>query len=1098
MRAAALALGLSVAFCVGAALAPAARAEAPTPQWHLMIVPQPTDLAPGSSGDRYLILAINTGSAEASGTITVSDRLPAGVSASAISGRYLTEVHGGPALECTPPAEALKCSYQGSVLPGMALIVEVEVSVGAAASGPLVDEAEVAGGGAPEVRASQTASLSSEPAPYGLSPGSFFSQLSSAQAGGHPNLTTGFALSERAVAVNSGAPRDFEVELPVGLVGNPTAVPRCTVAELQAEDCPADSAVGSFVLAIAEAGSTKLTEAPGLVYNLVPEAGEPAALGFDAGAGIGMTRLDTAVRSAGPYNVHVSIRDVSEGAAIVISSLTLWGVPSRYNGPGPLKALDGAGGLPFGGPSQEARVPYMVNGSECGAGGEVSIATDSWEQPGLFTPTLSSPLGALSGCEALGFAPSIAAAPATSTAGAPAGYQVGITVPQDQSPEGLATPDVRSVKLTLPEGTVVSPAAANGLQACSTAAEAGLPEGQFGLHSGRPGDCPQSSKIGTVKIETPLLATPLEGSVYVAQPECSPCTSAQAAEGKLVRLLIEAQGSGVLVKLAGRTQIDQQTGTLTTVFEENPQLPFDQLTLSLKGGPDAPLVNPGSCGAVRASASITPWSSLTATQVSAPPVTIEGCSAPAFSPTIRAGMTASAAGGSFSPFAFELAKPAADQALSTITLSTPPGLSGIIAGIPRCEEAQANAGSCPAASQIGTVSAQIGPSSDPYTVEGGGVYLTDAYGGGPFGLSIVVPAKAGPFTLAGVSGTGSTGSGDVVTRAAIDVNPTTAALTIRANPLPSVLDGIPLDIQRVMVDISRSGFMFNPTDCNPLQVASTITSAGGLSAGPTYPFQSVNCATLPFKPGFAASSAARISRQEGASLTVSVSSHGGPTAPGEEANIAKVEVQLPKKLPSRLSTLNRACTQAQFAANPYGCPPASFVGGAEARTPLLAAPLKGPAIFVSRGAQFPNLEVLLEGEGVKIDLEGHTQIKDGITYSRFEGVPDAPISSFTLSLPEGEHSALGSNGSLCVRRTVKRIRRRVHGRLIFRRRAVLHAVKLTMPTTITAQNGAVERQTTVIDVLGCPKLKAHAQAKKSKKSVRRRPRRAPVRLGRRR
>jgi hypothetical protein len=219
-------------------------------------------------------------------------------------------------------------------------------------------------------------------------------------------------------------------------------------------------------------------------------------------------------------------------------------------------------------------------------------------------------------------------------------------------------------------------------------------------------------------------------------------------------------------------------------------------------------------------------------------------------------------------------------------------------------------------------------------------------------------------------------------------------------------------------------------------------------------FQVANCATLPFKPTFTVSTSAKTSRPNGASLSVKLS-----FPQSGEANIHSVHVELPKALPSRLTTLQKACTEAQFASNPAGCPSASIVGHAIAHTPILNVPLEGPAYFVSHGgAKFPELIVVLQGQGVTIQLAGETFInsKTGVTSSSFANVPDAPVSSFELVLPQGQYSALAANGNLC-------------------------AQNLVMPTKFVAQNGATLSQNTHIEVEGCAntlsliskKLKGH-------------------------
>jgi hypothetical protein len=393
--------------------------------------------------------------------------------------------------------------------------------------------------------------------------------------------------------------------------------------------------------------------------------------------------------------------------------------------------------------------------------------------------------------------------------------------------------------------------------------------------------------------------------------------------------------------------------------------------------------------------------------------------------------------GAFSAFTTTISRNDQDQNLGAVVVRTPPGLLGMLSKVSLCGEPQAGQGTCPQASLIGHTTVTAGPGPDPVTVTGGQVFLTGPYNGAPFGLSIVVPAIAGPFNL-----------GNVVVRAAISVDPHTSQITISSDPLPQIREGIPLDVRTINVNIDREGFVFNPTSCEPLSVGATISSVQGATASLSSRFQAANCALLPFKPKFMASTAAKTSRAKGASLDVKVA-----YPKGSEANIAKVAVDLPGKLPSRLTTIQKACLAAVFNANPASCPPASNIGTATAITPVLNVPLSGPAYLVSYGnAAFPNLVIILQGQGVKLELVGSLYIaKNGVTKSAFDTVPDAPISSFELKLPQGPTSALTT------------------AHLPAKARGSLCKIKLVMPTTITAQNGAVIKQQTKIAVSGCAK-----------------------------
>jgi hypothetical protein len=637
-----------------------------------------------------------------------------------------------------------------------------------------------------------------------------------------------------------------------------------------------------------------------------------------------------------------------------------------------------------------------------------------------------------------------------------------------------ATPDLRDLEVTLPEGMTVSPGAADGLRACAASGPEGInlgngdnagPEveegeelGEDGMPHAAPGHCPAASQIGTVEAVTPVLATPLSGHVYLAEPQCGgSCSEADAQEGKAFRLYVELAGSGIIVKLAGTASANPATGRLTVKFDDAPQFPVSDLEVHMNGGPRAPLSTPRACGAAHTTSVLTPWSAPQSGPAATPATSFEvgGCLAQsAFAPSVLAQADVPQAA-AHPAFTFALNRHDREQNLTGATIDLPLGLLGSVSGVAQCSNAAAAAGTCSPASAIGTVTAGIGAGSQPFWITGE-VYLTGPYQGAPFGLAIVLPTKAGPFTFAG-----NTGNGVEVVRAGIHIDPRTAAISIQSDPLPTIIDGVPLRLRTVNVTVNRPGFMINPTSCRQQTVGVQVDGSDGGRESVNRPFAIAGCAGLPFTPSFRVSTQAQTSKKNGASLDVTV---GYPQ--GAQANIRSVAVTLPKALPSRLTTIQQACPQATFAANPASCPAGSLIGTAAAKTPVLAGALTGPAYLVSHGgAAFPDLVIVLQGEGVTLDLVGSIDIKHGVTSSAFNGVPDAPISTFALSLPEGPHSALAAvlpakaKGSLC-------------------------ATRLTMPTTLTAQDGAQIKQNTKIAVTGCAKAKKRAKHAKHHKQRR--------------
>jgi uncharacterized repeat protein (TIGR01451 family) len=1057
-------IGLVVLTVLMGVLVFASPAFAEAPFWQVTQVVAPTVIAPGGKGE-VIVTATNLGDAPAEGASTpveLTDVLPAGLIATSVRG---TVEHPFEEAQCS--LEPLVCTFTGSVLPYHPLVVVIGVEADGSPGG-LLNHASVAGGGARSVSLASPVKVGNEPLVFGVEqlevqPFNEDGSLDT-QAGSHPfELTTTLNLNQRLPVGEPvetvGMAKDTQVRLPPGLIGNPEVVPRCTEEQFAPPvggvKCPVNTVIGVAIVTLRFATAPERVAVP--IFNLVPSVGEPARFAFAPHTV--PVYLDTSVRTGGDYGVTVSTSNISQIVGFEGAQITVWGVPGdpRHDSSRGADCLYRNGfegdGRPCEVVHQPITTPFLTMPTSCAGPFEASALADSWEEPskiieaGYTLHDDASPAVGLDGCNRLSFDPSVGVAPDGQAGSTPTGLTVGVHVPQDATltPSGLAEADVRNTTVALPAGLALNPAAADGLESCSI--------GQVDLGSASPASCPEASKVGTVEISTPLLPNPLVGAVYLA---------AQNANrfGSLIALYIIAEEpvSGTLIKVAGEVKPDPVTGQLVSTFKDTPQLPFSDLRLHFFGGSRAPLSTPALCGGYTTTASIAPWSGNPPVASSSEFRVTSGpnggpCASPLpFSPSLTAGATSIQAGG-FSPFTMTMSREDGQQNLQAIQLHMPPGLSGLLAGVKLCEEAQANAGTCGPDSQIGETIVSVGLGGDPFSVKGGKVYITGPYEGAPFGLSIVNPAKAGPFDL-----------GQVVVRARIEVDPVTSALTITSDTtgpykIPTMLDGIPLEIKHVNVTVNRQGFTFNPTNCNPMQITGSLSSTEGASQALSVPFQVTNCATLAFKPGFKVSTSGKTSRANGASLSVKLTY---PKAVfGSQANIKTVKVDLPKQLPSRLSTLQRACPDKTFNENPALCSAASRIGQARATTPLIPVPLSGPVYFVSHGgAKFPELIIVLQGYGVTVDLHSETFIsKAGITSSTFHTVPDVPVGSFELTLPQGPFSALAANGNLC-------------------------ASKLRMPTAFTAQNGMVIHQNTPISVTGCAKHKAK-KARKARKATRR-------------
>jgi hypothetical protein len=910
------------------------------------------------------------------------------------------------------------------------------------------------------------------------------------QAGSHPfQQTTNIALNQGAQveaevpgesdyrALAPALPKDLHFQWPAGLIGNTTALPQCTETQFTtyweggANLCPADTAVGVASVAVFVPYLTGLRSEQVPVFNLVPGRGEPARFGFEVEKTT--VTIDPSVRTGSDYGITVNVTNLSQIAVLVQSRVTVWGVPGDpiHDGERGWGCLQGGAFVRESTDRLQACTPQEQNDppafltlpTSCTGPLQTSVEADSWQEPNNVL-TYSAPMPALDGCSRLPFSASMEVAPDVSSASTPTGLTVKVHVPQEASVagEGLAGSDVRDTRVVFPEGFTLNPAGANGLEACS--------EGLIGFKgvSGETSQftptiespfCPNASKIGTATITTPVLPAdqPLQGAVYLAAQNENPF-------GSLVATYIVAEDpvSGVLVKLPGEVSLNQTTGQFESTFKNTPQAPFENLELHFFGGERAPLSTPSHCGTYTTNASFTPWSGGTPVDSSS---SFDITSGPGGGPCPGAALpftatlhssTSNINAGSFTPLSTTLGREDGNQNIQQVTLHYPPGLSGMITGVPLCAEEQANAGSCPEASLIGETTVSVGLGGDPYTVTGGKVYLTEGYEGASFGLSIVNPAVAGPYNL-----------GKVVVRARIEVNPVTAALTVTTGTIPHILDGIPLQIKHVNVTVNRPNFTFNPTNCTPMPLTGTIASVEGASSLLSDPFQVTNCAALKFQPTFTVTTAAHATKTDGASLNFKISYP--PGAMGADAWFKAAKFDIPKQLPARLTTIQQACLAATFEANPANCPKHSKIGEAIVHTQVLPVPLKGPVYFVSYGgAKFPDAIILLSGDNVNVRLTGETFIngKTGVTSATFPANPDVPFESIEVTLPSGEYSEFGAN-------------------LPGKDHDDFCGQTLKMPTAFQAQNGLEIHQQTPVTIAGCPKAKKankHSKANSKGKS----------------
>ena len=965
------------------------------------------------------------------------------------------------------------------------------------------------GGEAPEKVGKAPITVSNGEAPFGVESYELSPETPTGspddQAGSHPfQLTTTIAFNQTfTVETKAGnekellpgvaeLPRNIKTVLPPGLVGNTntSVIPQCTDLDFSTvfqgnyNDCPPATAVGFAVVTFRAAG-----QAPGYVteslpvFNLVPGPGEPARLGLEF-AHVPIT-LGTTLRTGKGYAVEVESKNTSELAEVLSVSVTVWGVPGAASheqergwacmgGGWRYYALEGPHPkCPAAGP-QPAQ-PYLTLPTTCEAPLETSLQVQSWKPGAKFVEAPKAAEETLEGCSTLPFSPSFevqaegSPGVAEHSASTPTGLTVTVDVPQATTLEATeaetpkAEADVKATTVTFPEGVLANAGLANGLQACTSEQvgfEAPEEEGTLNaqlennLFTAEPASCPEASKIGTVNIDAPLINEPVTGSVYLAREDTSPFKSPL-----VLYLIAEAKKAGVRVKLAGEVKINQETGQLTSTFRGTPPVPFETLELKLPNeeGGRASNSTPPHCGSYPTSAQFTTYSAegalpaTTTTRSSSPSgfeITqgAEGGPCPptplAFTPGFAAGSSNPQAGAT-TPFEVTIGHADGQQALETINTTLPAGAAALIAEVTPCSEAQAEANACPPESLVGHTTSVSGLGGRPVTL-GGQLYLTGAlkanslHGAGPFGLLAVTNAEhVGPFNL-----------GDVDVFSTININPETAVATVQSAQIPKMIKGAPVQLKELNVVVERPGdqpFQFNPTNCSPLATTGALSGYEGGVQPISAPFNAANCASLPFAPKITATVSGQGSKVNGVTFDVTIETPGLG-----QADIHRVDLTLPKALPSRLETIQKACKDEVFIVNPAACDEGSVIGEGIVHTPVFKNPLRGPAYLVSHGgAEFPDVEFVLQGEGVTIIADGKTFIENGITYSKFETNPDAPFTKFESVFPEGPHSALGVDS------------------LITGTARNLCAQKLSIPTELEGWNGAQIKDTTPIEITGC-------------------------------
>lgn len=817
---------------------------------------------------------------------------------------------------------------------------------------------------------------------------SLSAQLSTRQAGAHADMTLGFGLT-RDGNEPYALVKDIQFKLPPGMIGNPQAVPRCTVDQLGNgaldSECPFDSQVGMSVVRVLEPTPLVVNEP---VYNMVPPKGGDivARLGFIA---VGPPAFINVRVDPTDYSIVATVEGVTSASGLIEAITTIWGVPAAAvhdeDRITPEEANNGES--PAGG--RKATVPpapFLSNPTDCSSSRRVTVKAWSYQRPNLPVEE-STPFPSITGCGKLSFSPAFTAVPTNPEAAGPTGLDTELTIPQDETPGGLATSAMKSARVTFPEAFSINPAAGDGLQACSA--------DQVGYGRKESSHCPPAAKIGEIEADVPALEEPLHGAVYQRTPE----------PGRLFGIWLTTDEQGVHLKLPGAIETDPKTGQLTAAFDGIdtlgglPQVPVANLKLTAFGGPRAPIATPDRCGTYLAHYSFVPWSGTGAAEGDTAMQITSHCDRGGFSPKLAAG-SVDPAGGRFSPFGFTLTRSDGEANPQKIALHMPQGLLAKLGGVPLCSDAEAGTGACPADSRIGSLTASSGVGGAPLWIPQPGkaptaVYLAGPYKGAPYSVVSVVPAQAGPFDL-----------GLVVNRAAIEVDPETALATIVTDPLPQILEGVPIAYRTIHVDVDRPNFTINPTSCAQKKIAATVTAANGAVAEPSDGFQATKCSRLAYTPKLKLSFAGATKRTGNPAVRAVL------TQKPNQANSKAVTVILPGSEFIDNSHISNPCTRVQFAAE--SCPPKSILGTVSAVSPLLGKPLRGKVYFRSNGGdrELPDIVADLRGQ-IHVTVVGFIDSVNGRVRTRFLSVPDAPVKKFRMNLFGGSRGLIENSQDLC-------------------------------------------------------------------------------------
>jgi hypothetical protein len=1043
--------------CSVAALLPAIASAAPVPAWTLSVTPMPANFVPAANPKpEYFVIATNIGAAPTTSEEAVIEAtLPGELVPTKVSG-VNSDLGSTTKPECKIEGQAITCKTTEAVGSGRRLMALIAVEVNAP-EGTYDLQASVKGGGGGQVTTVFPTQVQTKPLAFDVLPG-FKGPLTNEDgtptklAGSHPfQQTITFALPTSNPGdgiTNSGHPRNLNIELPHGMLGNPAASKvLCTEAQLVgSEGCPEDSQVGiiDITTLAGEVGINAVSPSP--LYNMVPPPGSVAEIATNVAAAGIFVHIFGEVRSESDYGIRTLTPDmIAFGTQPIFGAQAqIWGNPSA-------EAHDAIRGvcLEVDDVCDEVtrtETAFLTAPGDCPEKPSLyEIHTDTWEEPAPpFTEHRAFYESAdLAGnpvetekCGDLEFEPSFQARPTTNRADSPTGLDFQLHQPQDTAVDSRTTAASKDVAIHFPVGLAVNPAQAAGLDACSEA-QIGFKEkvgGQPRFFEA-PQSCPAASKLGTVQASSPILIArnedheveedaegnpvlePLQGSIYLAKPFANPFGSLVA-----VYLVIEDPKTGIVAKLAGEGELNEANGQISTYFKENPEAPIEDISVHLFGGSRGALITPPTCKSYETTSTLTPWSAPEGkdahpTDSFGPTAAPNGGGCPTTeaqmpnAPKLSADTTPPSAG-AFATLRFKVSREDGSQRLERIESTLPTGVSAKLAGVGQCSEADiakaksreaVNQGaaeladpSCPAASRVGTVIASAGAGPNPYSTQGH-AYLAGPYKGAPLSAVVIVPAVAGPFDL-----------GSVVARVALYLDPTTGQVRAVSDPLPTILHGVPVDLRSTSLLVDRSNFTINPTSCDEKSFGGAAISSLGQAAPLFERFQVGGCKSLPYKPKLKVNLFGPINRGAHPRLRAVFSAKPG------EANTARISFALPRSEFIDQAHFRTICTRVQFAANQ--CPAGSVYGQMKATSPLVDYAVEGPIYLRSSSHKLPDVVAALKGpasQPVEFDLDGRVDSVNGGIRTIFETVPDLPVTKAIVSMQGGKKGLFQNSTNIC-------------------------------------------------------------------------------------